>query len=687
MRPVRPSTDNRITPGRVVEYQQHGKSRLAVVLLEKKNKWVLVNQDGTELELSADRLYLFPGAVPEAAQTTSEKAKFLNALCEEAQVASTTIALEEIWELLREQKKEVTIKDITEIAFEKDELETRLATRLCIVSDQIFFKRKKNGSFEPRSATAVEELRIQRKVEQEKREKQEKLITSIVEGLLNKTPPDPATLEPIEQLAVLGKSADQAKQTTEMLEEVVKRAKRSYPAQGAERAFRILVDLGHFTPHQHLTPIRLGRPIRFTQAELDAAAALAEQSPQDTSNRSRFTAAAVFTIDGAESRDFDDALSLERTEAGFRVGVHISDVAALVERHSEVEAIAFRRGTSIYCPDIQYPMLPKSLSEELLSLKEGHDRAAMSFFIDFDKQYKIVKREVQRTTVHIDKRLTYDEADRMLCDGEGRDTPYHDILMQLWDIAKAYEHSRVESGATQFTRRDKSPSVVDGVVTLLEPTVEDTPSRQLIGEFMILANETAACTARDNDIPVIFRAQEAPEVELSEQGHHIPPGPARDFFQRSFFKRSTLQFQPGWHFGLGLPAYAQITSPIRRAFDLVNQRQLAAHIDGTPLPYDEGAIEEVLGQIEQGLDEAFQIQRERTRYWLLQYLVQENIKELDAIVMKNDGPRPLVEIEHLYSLFFMHTASGSSPQLGDKVRVQIESINPRKDSFVLREIK
>ena len=210
--------------------------------------------------------------------------------------------------------------------------------------------------------------------------------------------------------------------------------------------------------------------------------------------------------------------------------------------------------------------------------------------------------------------------------------------------------------------------------------------------MMILANETAALYGRDNGLPLVYRSQEPPDCNPEEQGLDIVEGPARDFYQRSFLKRSFTGTNPGPHYGLGLPAYIQATSPIRRSADLINQQQIAEHLAaGKPL-YTREEMLGLMETLEPGLDEAMLVQRERKRYFLLKYLVQEEIRRSKALIIKTDGPKPLAELDRVFLLNPFHAASdmknleAARKRRGEEIWVAIDSIDPRSDTLVLREV-
>lgn len=686
-------SESRITPGLVVAYEHHAKINLGLTIAEKGGKWRVLNPQGAELLLPVARLSLLPDSAPDSLQSTASRTEYLEKLYSEALELSRTLELEDAWTLLRDETNSASVSDITSAIRDRDSNLNQFAVRVALSEDSVFFKRKKQG-YEPREPEVVEELKIKAKVEREKQEKRERLFQECMTRLHDKSAPLPNDIELLAQASVFGNSAAESKELRDIIERIVEKADLGAGRRLEEKAFQLLVRMGFYSVDENLLPRKLGRPISFSKEEEEEAEKLADfyTNPHDE-DRLDLRSVLTLTIDGDDTKDFDDALSVEQTESGYRLGVHISDVASVLPEDSLVAAAGIRRGTSIYCPDEQFPMLPEKLSEGALSLREGQDRLALSFLIEVDSAHVITNRELRATIINVDHRLTYDTADAILYGETNVDASLHDTLSYLWDIAGHSEVRRVHNGALQLNRREQTPVVNEsGLVTLIDAN-EDKPSRKLVSELMILANETAALFGQEHQIPLVYRSQEAPEQDPEEATAHIPEGPGREYHKRSVLKRSIVSYQAAPHAGLGLSAYTQVTSPIRRAGDLVNQRQLLHFLSTSEARYEPKQLMEILGDIEGGLEEAGKIQRGRTRYWLLKYLAQEKIREINAVVVKIDGPKPLAELEKLCMIYPFHpkqkkqkSEQRSKYELGDAIKLRVDSLNPRSDTLVLREV-
>ncbi len=682
----------RLEVGSIVEYEQHGKPILGVVVGEKRSKWVMFNQSGQELELEAARLYLYPEKMPPNVTSREKQKQFLIELASECDEASEKLDLQSLWELVPQNRSEIKVKELTEILHDENTLRAHLSTRRALLRDKIFFKRGKLG-FQPRTAEVVEELKKQSAAEAGKARERQALISAIRRRLAGETEELPENVYLLEDLAAFGMRAAEAKEACELLEEIAQTEKISLEGKIDERAFELLCRVNHFTEHTNLELIRFGRRASFSkaaQSELETIRVAVAQIAKTRTHK--FDGPRLISIDAADTQDIDDALSLEQTETGYRLGIHISDVASVFPMQSAVEKEAFARGITLYFADDRIPMLPRELSEDILSLKCGEPRLALSYLIDFDRNFAIVGRQIVPSSITVGKRLTYDQVDEVLFEEAASpeiDTELKQLLVQMWQIVSHHETERISRGAMAFSRRELAPVLRPDKSIALEAANEDTPARKLVSESMILANETTALYAKKKGFPIFFRSQEAPDRELQTIGAEIADPLAREYYRRSFLKRSIVGFKPLPHSALALDAYTQITAPIRRSMDLINQRQLVAELTTGKPAFDESELQTFRERLETSMDEATHIQRERSRYWLLLYILQENITEFDATVVKIDGVKPLAELDRIFILSpFTPVAGkgGEAKKMGDKVRLRVEVCNPRRGALVLREI-
>jgi ribonuclease R len=307
------------------------------------------------------------------------------------------------------------------------------------------------------------------------------------------------------------------------------------------------------------------------------------------------------TIDPDDARDFDDAIHVEKIEnGGWRLGVHIADVAAYVEPESALDREARRRGNSVYLPDRVIPMLPERLSNGVCSLNPGVDRLTHSVFIHFDRKGHAKSARFARSVIRSAHRLNYKQAYAIL------KSPPRDRLSErlhvAWELAGLLRQKRFEYGSLDLDFPEVKVCLDEAGKPVRLERVENDESHQLIEEFMLAANEAVARELKNRAVPAIYRIHEDPDPEkLAEYrefvlsfGYKVGDLTNRAEVQRlvasirgkpeeqalkigllKSLKRARYFPQPLGHYGLAKGNYLHFTSPIRRYADLVVHRALS----------------------------------------------------------------------------------------------------------------
>ena len=314
----------------------------------------------------------------------------------------------------------------------------------------------------------------------------------------------------------------------------------------------------------------------------------------------------IVTIDPDDARDFDDAIHVEKTGSGWRLGVHIADVAAYVESGSPLDREARRRGNSIYLPGRVIPMLPERLSNGVCSLNPGVDRLTHSVFVHFDKHGTAKSARFVRSVIRSAHRLTYKQVYAILT-AAPRDQ-LGERLHIAWELAALLRQKRFDHGALDLDFPEVKVWVdKEGYPVKLE-RIENDESHQLIEEFMLTANEAVARELKKRAIPSIYRVHENPDPEkLAEYREFVlgfnykvgdlthraelqrllasfrgkPEEQALKVALLKSLKRARYSPQPLGHYGLDKANYLHFTSPIRRYADLIVHRALGR--DGPPV--------------------------------------------------------------------------------------------------------
>ena len=325
----------------------------------------------------------------------------------------------------------------------------------------------------------------------------------------------------------------------------------------------------------------------------------------DLKNRTDLRHLNTFTIDGEDARDFDDAISIESLGGGeVLLGVHIADVGQYVPYGSILDAEAYKRGTSTYFPNAVFPMLPKQLSNEICSLKEGVDRLTLSCLMKINKDGIVVSHKICESVIKSKARMTYKKVAKMLDGDKELCTQYNflvDDLLKMKDLALKLEKVREKRGSLNFEIPEPKIILNDKLEIERFEKRPNTMADRIIESFMLIANETVAKEFETKHLPFVYRVHEKPDVEklegfkefaqslgfnLSGDLENLSPKKLQQFIEsvpedkrlainkvllRSMQKAKYSSVCMG-HYGLGAQYYCHFTSPIRRYPDLTIHR-------------------------------------------------------------------------------------------------------------------
>lgn len=402
------------------------------------------------------------------------------------------------------------------------------------------------------------------------------------------------------------------------------------------------------------------------------------------------------SIDDEETREVDDALGVAREEGRWRIDIAIADAARYVPRGSALEAEAGRRSATVYLPTRTILMLPEPISCDLASLAAGVPRPGILFQVWLDDEAKVCHSRILRGTVQVQQRLHYEEVDALLAEQdrpEERERPpearrpegpsgrlhISRALRILTDLAARRRAGRAARGAILQRRKEWKVKVENGEITVkaIDP---HSPSRWMVAEMMILANTVAAEYADRHEVPILFRTQEAPLEPIPRQVEDDPLAFERI---RRFLKPASLSLFPGEHFGLGVEAYTQLTSPLRRFADLVTQRQLLAHLAGQEPPYTRDELLTVLATAEAVERDIRKVEMRSERRWLLEYLLRyQPDKELEVLVLEEAHGGYRVELVEWGAPAFLTSPTSLIP--GTHLGARIQEADPRRGRLRLR---
>ena len=343
----------------------------------------------------------------------------------------------------------------------------------------------------------------------------------------------------------------------------------------------------------------------------------AEVSEKDCEGRMDLRALPIFTIDSAETKDIDDAISLTRTsDGGFELGVHIADVSNYVKPGTELDNEAFSRATSVYYADQVVPMLPKALSNGICSLNENELRLAFSCLMRLDKEGNLTDYRFVKSIIRSRVKGVYSEINALLAgtaDAEIK-AKYADVIDQLPAMKEMYGHRarlRKERGCMDIESGEVKLILDENGRCIDVKKRTSGESESMIEEFMLLANQCAAHFARVKQIPFVYRVHEEPNAEKLERLHALLQACGiNDHFAKDVptpkelsailegvrgtpyeqiintgmlrcMSKALYEEKPKGHYGLVLKDYAHFTSPIRRYPDLAIHRIMTDMLKGT----------------------------------------------------------------------------------------------------------
>ncbi|MEZ4358433.1 MAG: ribonuclease R [Eubacteriales bacterium] len=453
---------------------------------------------------------------------------------------------------------------------------------------------------------------------------------------------------------------------------------------------------------------------------------------EDLNGREDFTSDNVFTIDGDDAKDLDDAISVGKSNGVYRLGVHIADVSHYVRKGSELDKSALERGTSVYMLDKVVPMLPKVLSNGVCSLNEKEIRLTLSCVMDIDEKGQVMSHRICKSFIKSKHRMTYNNVNKILGGDEALKVKYEDIFSDILlarELAGILEENRKAAGSIDLNIDEAKIDVDENGKPLNVHVRERGISEHMIEEFMLMANKVVAEEYFYRDIPFIYRVHdkmdagkmEALTVFLANLGYKFKGRPdnvhTKDIqniltlcngeeFENIIsrivlrsMKKAEYSDECRGHFGLGFKFYCHFTSPIRRYPDLYIHRVISNTLNGKMKNLDKkrkeaAAVSDTSSKYER---RAMEAEREIEAIKKAQYMEDKVGKKYDGMISGVTQNAMFVELdntiegivllssikddfyvyfEKLYCVIGERTKKRYS--LGDKVKVYVKSVDVRQ---------
>ncbi|HHW03666.1 MAG TPA: ribonuclease R [Thermoanaerobacterales bacterium] len=487
-------------------------------------------------------------------------------------------------------------------------------------------------------------------------------------------------------------------------------------------------------------------PLEFPKKVLNQLESIPDEvRPEDLKGREDFRDKKIVTIDGEDAKDLDDAVEIERTKDGYRLGVHIADVSYYVREKSPLDIEAMKRGTSVYLVDRVIPMLPPKLSNGICSLNPRTDRLTMSIIIDFDENADVKSYRITPGVIKTCERMTYTEVTKILEENDADAIKRYEYLVEdfrlMEELARKLTAKRFSRGSIDFNIEeakvilDESGSPVDVVKE------ERRIANRIIEEFMLAANEAIAEHMYWLKAPFVYRVHEVPDEEkmfslrefLYNLGYtikdikNIKPKALQDILEKvkgrseervvntvllRSLKRARYSEENLGHFGLAAHFYTHFTSPIRRYPDLMIHRIIREHLEGRLDEARQEKLNKVVARVAKISSEreriAEEAERESTDLKIAEYMARRigntyegvisGVTSFGLFVELENTVEGLVHVSNLEDDFYHFDEksitlrgerTGRVFRIGDAVRVRVSKVNvpERQIDFELVEAK
>jgi len=655
--------------GNIVEYIDRQKIICAVVLEIKNQRLRLLNENNRELKLSINRL---SHKSKINIDLSLGREKLAGLLKEKAQIRkqlAAQIQIEELWEILNTEQEWIDLETMTEFCFPVEPGgDHEAAVARAFFSNRLYFKYTQDGFF-PYSEDQVNQAGAKAREADEKNRLIEAggdWLKKIFAGNNNNTALNKEQKEFVKILKSFYLFEKESPYS-----ELGKAILANAGIGDAEILFHLFVKLKIWNPDENIDIYRYAVPTDFSEKLIEYTFNISQSCKESffKENRKDFTSLPIITIDGQSTLDFDDALSLEIKEDHYLLGVHISDVGHFVDKGSPIDREAIIRGSSIYMPDMKIPMLPPSLAEDRCSLKAGEIRPAISTMIRLNFLGDIIDYEIVPSIIKVAEKLTYYDVNLMAEDNTD--------IIALQKIAQKFRQKRLSDGAVQISLPEVNVWINEDGELIVNKTNRESPGRLLVSEIMIMANWLMAKFLSENKVSAIFRSQPGPKDRLYKDDDGTL---YQNWMQRKLLSRFVLNPESERHSGLGLDAYVTSTSPIRKYFDLITQRQIRS-IFGLNAPCNSEEIHKTINALEQPMMYVSRLQNRRKRYWLLKYLEGRIGQKEEAIVLKKLRNSYLTLMTEYMVECTLPLSSGINVKPEDLIRVTIQHVNARKDSL------
>ena len=646
----------------MIALERRGKLFLALVLKcdKDKDKLEVYLESGEKVSNISENkiIYSFQSSLP----ADNEKSMKLALKESREKFAQNPVDLEMLWQCL-ENEDGYEFKEMVDSYFGQTLDSEAGAMFVALIADNLYFHYR-NGQFAKVTAET-----ITAKLRQEQSEKQNRDQQALVSEWLRNDKSIEIDLQS-EQIQKLLQGLNHFALVGE--EKATIEGKRLANALGLtpDEALILLEQKGLLAKDVNENVYRYELVTQYPAAVISESEMILEQ-PADYPRHYPAAAAWNIAIDDDATKEVDDAIGYHRQGEYQIVGVHIADVAWQIPQGGELDRFAADRFATLYFPEERHFLFPLPLIQKRLTLAVGQPRPVISGFFYFDDQGNLQKSHFQRTLFTLARKATYEQSFQLLSEaGE---------FQQLRQIAQQLRAARISQGAVITELPGIKIKVNDGEVTL--ERCDYTPGDMMISEFMVLYNTTLAQQFVERDLNAFFRIQPSPIAPI-EASHEDPLYPLK---MRWGLSPTSLSLHPAPHHTLGVPAYVQGSSPMRRYSDLVMQRLLVSCLEKTAPPYSSEQLQRIKTDCERTEKAVKAAEYSRNQFWIYRYL-NKHKGPYQGYVSRVLDHRVMVYIPELLQELPLK-GEPSLNKVGKAVTIKVLSASPRKRRVHLEKLQ
>lgn len=631
-----------VRPGTVVELMHGDQPQLAWVLEEASGKLRILTINKREMKLPAARLLPWHGPVVSGEINRQEIQNILNAHQERRGEIQAGLDVMELWELSQGELETAPLTWFADLLWEEPGPDEIAALGRAMLGTKTHFKFRP-PNFEIWSAEQVE-LKMQQKAEEKAREAVtaagqtllKELWTAYNQGRKAKLPPLDDDLTAHLKIILRHKVANTLDDGEQKIWTAISKGLPDLP----HLALLLAQTWGILLPHHNylLDEAEFDWGNDWSESFSNEISAIKESFSNQTES---VEPVEFISIDAITTKDIDDAFCIAKEGDGYKVSIALARPDAHWEFGSPLDRAVMSRATSLYLPEGTTHMMPEQFGIGLYSLLAGEQRPAMIADFHMDSDGGLVSVSPRLAWISIAANITYEDADAAIKDQTDN------ALVLAHQLAEKLIERRIESGACVIRKPEPVVTVQgEGAQSSVDITLKESSPRSelVISEFMILANSGLALWARDNDVPLLHRTQ---DIALPQESAGIFTEPAAILRAVKLLLPPILETAPKRHAALAVPAYAPITSPLRRYTDLINMSQVCTYLETGSPRLDKDELDKLAIHLGMRIKSVSTVQRFRPRYWKLVYLAKQRKKFQSAVVVEDNGPMATLAMPHL----------------------------------------